>query len=129
MEVSDKNADRNVTSRTNRSVKMKTDYQIVAHAYSWAPSDWDGEYMALGDQLKDELVQMYYQKNTSLLKEAFPSMVYALGAEQTLAEIYEPEAESRLADIIRNVLYTESEDALREICEIYYQDIKSFEEF
>ena len=108
---------------------MKTDYQIVAHAYSWAPSDWDGEYMALDDQLKDELVQMYYQKNPNLLEEAFPAMAYALGAEQTLAEIYKPETESRLADIIRHVLYTESEDALRGICEIYYQDIKSFEEF
>ena len=108
---------------------MKTDYQIVAHAYSWAASDWDGEYMALDDQLKDELVQMYYQKNPNLLEEAFPAMAYALGAEQTLAEIYKPETESRLADIIRHVLYTESEDALRGICEIYYQDIKSFEEF
>ena len=104
---------------------MKTDYQIVAHAYSWAPSNWDGEYMALGDQLKDELVEMYYQKNPNLLDEAFPAMVYALGAEQTLVEIYEPETESRLAEILRHVLYTESEDALREICEIYYNDIAS----
>ncbi len=100
---------------------MKTDYQIVSHAYSWAPSDWDGEYMALTDGLKDELVQMYYQKNPNLLEEAFPAMSYALGAEQTLAEIYEPETESRLHEIIRNVLYTESEDALREICKTYYE--------
>lgn len=104
---------------------MKTDYQIANHAYSWCHGGWDGEYMALGDQLKDELVEMYYQKNTNLLEDAFPAMVYALGAEQTLAEIYKPETESRLADIIRHVLYTESEDALREICEIYYNDIAS----
>lgn len=108
---------------------MKTDYQIVAHAYSWAPGDWDGEYMALTDGLKDELVEMYYQKNTDLLEDAISAMVYQLGAEQTLAEIYQPETESRLAEILRNVLYTESEDALRGICEIYYHDIKSFEEF
>ena len=104
---------------------MKTDYQIVAHAYSWAPSDWDGEYMALTDGLKDELVEMYYQNKPWLFEEAFPAMAYALGAEQALSEIYEPEAESRLADILRHVLYTESEDALREICEIYYNDIAS----
>lgn len=102
---------------------MKTDYQIASHAYSWCHEEWDGEYMALGDQLKDELVQMYYQKNPNLLEEAFPAMVYALGAEQTLSEIYEPETESRLADIIRHVLYTESEDALREICDRYYQKL------
>jgi len=103
---------------------MKTDYQIANHAYGWAHCKWDGEYMALGDQLKDELVQMYYQKNTDLLEEAFPAMVYALGADQTLEEIYNPEKETRLAEILRNVLYTESEDALREICETYYPEIE-----
>ena len=103
---------------------MKTDYEIASHAYSWAHDEnWDGEYMALTDGLKDELVCMYYQKNPNLLEEAFPAMAYALGAEQTLAEIYEPETESRLAEILRNVLYTESEDALREICDRYYQQL------
>lgn len=101
---------------------MKTDYQIASHAYSWAHDEnWDGEYMALTDGLKDEVVYMYYQKNPGLLEEAFPAMAYALGVEQALAEIYEPETESRLAEIIRNVLYTESEDALREICDTYYE--------
>jgi len=103
---------------------MKTDYEIASHAYSWAHDEnWDGEYMALSDALKDELVEMYYQKNHSLLEEALPAMAYALGVEQTLAEIYEPERESRLAEILRSVLYTESEDALREICDIYYQKL------
>lgn len=102
---------------------MKTDYQIASHAYSWCDEEWDGEYMALSDTLKDELVEMYYQKNHSLLEEALPALAYALGVEQALAEIYEPETESRLAEILRNVLYTESEDALREICDRYYQKL------
>jgi hypothetical protein len=102
---------------------MKTDYEIASHAYSWCHEEWDGEYMALTDGLKDELVYMYYQKNPGLLEEAFPAMAYALGVEQALAEIYEPETESRLAEILRNVLYTESEDALREICNSYYQKL------
>jgi len=102
---------------------MKTDYEIASHAYSWCHEEWDGEYMALSDALKDELVCMYYHKNPNLLEEAFPAMAYALGVEQTLAEIYEPERETRLAEILRNVLYTESEDALREICDRYYQKL------
>jgi len=102
---------------------MKTDYEIASHAYSWCHEEWDGEYMALSDALKDELVCMYYHKNPNLLEEAFPAMAYALGVEQTLDEIYEPERESRLAEILRNVLYTESEDALREICDRYYQKL------
>ena len=102
---------------------MKTDYQIASHAYSWCHEEWDGEYMALSDALKDELVEMYYQKNHSLLEEALPALAYALGVEQALAEIYEPERESHLAEILRSVLYTESEDALREICDIYYQQL------
>jgi len=105
---------------------MKTDYEIVSHAYSWAHDEnWDGEYMALSDTLKDELVEMYYQKNHSLLEEALPAMAYALGVEQALAEIYEPETESRLAEILRSVLYTESEDALREMCDTYYERLLS----
>jgi len=102
---------------------MKTDYQIASHAYSWCHEEWDGEYMALTDTLKDELVCMYYQNKPWFLEEAFPAMAYALGVEQALSEIYEPETESRLAEILRNVLYTESEDALREICDRYYQKL------
>ena len=102
---------------------MKTDYEIASHAYSWCHEEWDGEYMALSDALKDELVEMYYHKNPNLLEEAFPAMAYALGVEQTLTEIYEPERESHLAEILRTVLYTESEDALREICDRYYQKL------
>jgi len=102
---------------------MKTDYEIASHAYSWCHEEWDGENMALSDALKDELVEMYYHKNPNLLEEAFPAMAYALGVEQTLTEIYEPERESHLAEILRTVLYTESEDALREICDIYYQKL------
>ena len=100
---------------------MKTDYQIASHAYSWCHEEWDGEYMALSDTLKDELVCMYYQKNTGHLEEAFPALVYELGAEQTLSEVYQ--VESRMNEIIRNVLYKESEDALREICDTYYQQL------
>ena len=104
---------------------MKTDHQIVSHAYAWGPSEWDGEYMALTDGLKDELVRMYYQKNPNLLEEALPAMAYALGVEHALAEIYKPEADSRLAEILRSVLYTESEDALREMCDTYYERLLS----
>jgi len=104
---------------------MKTDYQIASHAYSWCHEGWDGEYMALSDTLKDELVCMYYKNKPWFLEEAFPAMSYALGVEQALAEIYEPETESRLHEIIRNVLYKESEDALREMCDTYYEQLLS----
>ena len=104
---------------------MKTDYQIANHAYSWCHGGWDGEYMALSDTLKDELVEMYYQSYPDFLEEAFPALVYELGVEQVLSEIYKPETESRFHEIIRNVLYKESEDALREICDTYYERLLS----
>lgn len=102
-----------------------TYYQIASQAYCWSHEGWDGEYMALVDGLKDDLVHMYCESYPDILEEAFPSLVYELGVEQTLQEIYEGGIESSLHQSIRNLLYRETEDQLREICGQYYEQLLS----
>lgn len=99
-----------------------TDRGIASYAYGWAPRGWDGEYMALCDILKDELVEMYYKTHPDMLEEAMPSLYYYKGID-ALTLIYEDNGP--LVEAIKECLYKDSEDALRSIIDDHFEELRN----